>query len=164
MESLIHSLMSLSSWQIAGTAILLLWQGAVFAALPEEIILLSLGALWGAGRIPFWVALFAAQIGLIPANAFTMGLAHKLGDRIVTVAPFKWFLKPAALEKARALVARHGERIVFVTRFTPTVRAPVYVAVGLSKIHPLNFIRTDWAASFIQIPALLCAGRWLVLK
>jgi membrane protein DedA with SNARE-associated domain len=164
MEALIRSLAGLESWQIAGAVVLMLWQGAVFAALPEEVILIALGTMWAREKLSFPIALGVAQLGLIPADAFPMWLAHKLGNRVVTVAPFKWALKPAALAKARELVARHGTRIVFATRFIPTVRMPVYIAVGLSKMSVLRFMRTDWLASFIQITIWLCVGRWLALK
>jgi membrane protein DedA with SNARE-associated domain len=63
-----------------------------------------------------------------------------------------------SLERALELVDRQGWRILVVTRFTPVIRGPVYLAAGLSKLPLKKCVAADVAASFFQVPLLLAAG------
>lgn len=161
MESLLTRLANLQSFQIAALASVLLYQGAFLAVFPEELILTTLGFLWGEGRISFPEAMLGVWMGLLPADATTVFVASRFGHRILKVRPFSWLFSKEAVEEYLGVVRRYGRWIVFFTRFTPVVRGPVYVAAGLSKMSVLKFMQTDALASCIHVPALLLLGRWV---
>lgn len=143
----------LNHWQIGMIATGLLLQGAVIAIFPEEIIILTLGLLWGRGKMSFPEALLFTQLGLLPANAAMVFLGRKLGQKSI--------LRKKGVQPALAGLHRYGARLIFVTRFTPLVRGPVYLAVGGAQYPFWRFARVDAIASCLQIPLLLWAGRWL---
>src|SRR4051812_49254828 len=108
--SLIEQLQNQSSWHIALIATGLLLQGAVIAVFPEEVIICALGVLWGSGKIGFFEAFVAVECGLLPANLALVLLGRHFGRRILTVAPFRWFMKEHTLEKVDRFRAKYGKR------------------------------------------------------
>ncbi len=158
---MLDKITGLSAIQIELLAAFLLLEGLALAAIPEEIILLSLGVLWGQGRVGFLESIFAAQLGLLPANLFPVIVGKKLGRRILNVPPFSWILKKDLLEKALSHLHRHRNLTIFLTRFTPIIRGPVYLAVGVCKVPLLDFLKIDALASCIHIPIIFLIGRFV---
>ncbi len=156
---MLDKIAGLTAIQIDLLAAFLLFEGIALAAIPEEIILLSLGVLWGQGRVGFFESLFAAQLGLLPANLFPVIVGNKLGRRILTIPPFSWVIRKDILEKALGYLHRNGTLTIFITRFTPMIRGPVYLAVGVCRIPFLKFLKIDALASCIHIPLVLLIGR-----
>lgn len=156
MDGIFNLIQGLSHWQICGLATWLLLQGAVVAVAPEEVIVLSLGVLWGQGKIGFIEALLSILLGLLPANNAMVFVASRFSK-------FKFFQKPAVLN-AVSMFKKRGRWVIFATRFTPFVRAPIYAAVGLSRIPQFVFFAIDGVAALIQVPALLCLGNYIGQK
>lgn len=150
---MLNLLNGLNHWQIDFLAMGLLLQGAVFAVFPEEVIILTMGLLWGQGRVTFPEALIFIQLGLLPANLAMVLIGKYLGN--------KKFLQKKRVREALQYLHRYGGGLIFVTRFVPLVRAPVYLAVGIAQYAPLSFVRIDAWASCFQISSLLLVGRWV---
>ena len=163
-QNALHRLAGLHHWQIDGLAIALLLQGVFLALVPEEGIMLALGVLWGRHQIGFLEAMLTVQLGLLPANSFSTFLGDRLGIRIFEVRPFKWFLSRKSVNWASRHLRNHGAWVTFLVRFIPSIRGPVYVAIGMSKFGVFRFFRIDALASLIHVPLLLCAGRFLGKK
>jgi membrane protein DedA with SNARE-associated domain len=47
---------------------------------------------------------------------------------------------------------------VVVTRFTPFIRGPVYLAAGISGLEVRRFLVLDASAALVQVPLLLWIG------
>jgi membrane protein DedA with SNARE-associated domain len=156
---MLDKIAGLSAIQIELLAAFLLLEGIALAAIPEEIIILSLGVLWGQGRVGFLESLFAAQLGLLPANVFPVIVGNKLGRKILTIPPFSWMIRKDILERALGYLNKNGSLTIFITRFTPVIRGPVYLAVGVCRISPLEFLKIDALASCVHIPLMLLLGR-----
>jgi membrane protein DedA with SNARE-associated domain len=158
METLLARLADLQHWEIALLAVGFLLQGAFLAVFPEELIITTLGFLWSQNRIGFVEALVAIWMGLLPANAITVFFGSRFGPRILTIRPFCWMFKKDAVEESLARIRHHGPWIVFVTRFTPVIRGPIYLASGLSQMGLLRFMKIDGVAAMLQVPLLLFVG------
>lgn len=155
---MLEQVQALSHWQIDLLAFTLLLQGCLITIFPEEVIFLTLGVLWSQGRVGFFEALVSGQLGLLGANAALVSVGHHLGARALSRRPLSWLLNKDSVTRARQILNRHGTWIVFVARFTPLVRGPVYFAVGLSKLGVLRFMRTDALASCFHLPLLMLTG------
>ncbi|MDR3607538.1 MAG: VTT domain-containing protein [Oligoflexia bacterium] len=143
-------LAGLTEWQIYAVAIGLLLQGVVVAVAPEEVVLMSLGVLWSQNRIHFLRGLTAAALGLLSANLIIVFVAGRFSHLSI-------FRKPAVhkrLEKFR----KRGKWIVFLTRFTPFIRGPVYYAAGISGMSPAQFFKIDALAFCIHGPLIFLIG------
>jgi membrane protein DedA with SNARE-associated domain len=155
---MLELLSGLNHWQIDLIVVTILWQGAVFTLFPEEVILTTLGILWGRGQLGFFEAMVVAQLGLLPANAAMVTVCQKLGRKLFQVRPFSWFLKPEAVESASKYLRRYGDVMILATRFTPLIRGPMYASIGLSGFPIRRFMLLDALASCVQVPLLLWIG------
>ncbi|HZZ85670.1 MAG TPA: VTT domain-containing protein [Anaeromyxobacteraceae bacterium] len=158
MEDLILGLSGLPSWQLALAATWLLLQACVIPSPPEEIVIASLGMLASQGRISFPLAFVAVLCGLLPSNAAAVFIGDRLARGLAVRGPFARTLASAPAQDALASVRRHGRALVFVTRFTPLVRGPVYLAAGASRLGLARFAPVDAAAACLQVPLLLWLG------
>lgn len=159
MQELLQQALELSSWQICGLAMWLLFQGLVVSLFPEEVIVASLGALWGIGKISFLQASTAIFLSLLPANFLMVCLSRRIGRPLLRRKPFSWFLKESSVNKASEVFAHYGIGAVVLTRFTPFIRGPMYVAAGISNIKLRQFALIDGLAALVQVPSWLFLGR-----
>lgn len=156
---IIDHISALSHWGIMFWATGLLLQGALVALVPEEVVMTALGLLWSQGKIPFWEAFVCIQVGLLPANVVMVLIGKHIGMPVLSRAPFSWILKPALIRAVLAPVRAHAKKVCFLTRFTPSIRGPVYFSLGLAGLKVKRFMVIDALASCVQIPCLLFLGR-----
>jgi membrane protein DedA with SNARE-associated domain len=160
-DDLLARLDALPSWQIALAASWLLLSAAALPSLPEELVVIALGVLWDRGRIGFPEALVAVLAGLLPANLGAVLLGRLASRGLGRIRPTARLLESEAVRSALAALSRRGGAVVFLTRFTPLVRGPVYLAVGVSGMAIGRFALADALAASLHVPALLWAGSWL---
>jgi membrane protein DedA with SNARE-associated domain len=155
---LLSTLAGLNHWQICGLVIYLLWQAVIIPSIPEEVMVPTLGILWSQGRITFWEGLFSVQIGILVGDLILMSMGRFLGLALLKRRPFSMLAGPDTVNEATEQIRKRGAWLIFITRFTPMVRAPIFFAAGLSRMSPWIFFRSDYLASCIFIPALMYAG------
>ena len=151
-------LAGLSRLQLDLLAFGLLVQGAVFTVFPEEVIFVALGVAVRAQRIPLVEAILVGQSGVLLANAATVWLGGRLGWGLLTRRPFSYLLKEAAIRQAVQVLQKSAARLIFVTRFTPLVRGPIYFAAGIAGIRVRQTFPIDAAASCLQVPLWVFVG------
>jgi len=158
MQDLLARFSDLAPWQIGAAATWLLLQACVLPSVPEEIVTVTLGMLWGQGRIGFFTALAAVLLGLLPANSAAVFIGSRLARGLSRFGPFRRAFESEAVRDALSAVRRHGRGLVFATRFTPLVRGPIYYACGASEMGVPRFFAVDALAASIQVPLLLWLG------
>jgi membrane protein DedA with SNARE-associated domain len=158
---MLNTLIGLGHWQILGLVVYLLWQGAVIPSMPEEVMVPTLGILWSQGRVGFLECVFAVQLGIMGGDLVLLSLGRFIGPQLLSRRPFSLIAGPESIEEASAKLRKNGSWLIFLTRFTPMVRAPIFFAAGVSKMSPLKFLRSDYLASWLFIPLLLIAGKTL---
>jgi membrane protein DedA with SNARE-associated domain len=157
-EALLERIGELHQWQIAAAACWILLQACVLPSVPEEIVTTTLGMLAAQGRISPPLAFTAVLVGLLPANSAMVFLGSLGRSRIGRAGRLGRLLGSPGVASALAAVRRHGPGLVLVTRFIPFVRAPVYLATGLSGLPVRRFFALDALAACVQVPLLLWVG------
>jgi membrane protein DedA with SNARE-associated domain len=157
-DDLLTRLADLPQWQMALAASWILLQGCVLPSIPEEIVIVSMGMLVGQGRVAAPLALVAVLAGLLPANSVAVFFGNLARRRLERGGTLGRALSSPRIAAASAALRRHGPVVVLVTRFTPLVRGPVYLAAGLSGLGVGRFFLLDAAAACIQVPLLLWIG------
>jgi membrane protein DedA with SNARE-associated domain len=152
---LLDQIKQFSHWQIDLIACWLLLQGAVVSIFPEEIIIITLGWLWGQGKLEFFEAFTSVLIGLLPANAMMVLIGKRVSRR---------FAEKQSVRIATRYVQKYGCWLVFLTRFTPVVRAPIYFSTGACQFTLWKFIRVDGSAACLHVPLLLFLGREMGMR
>jgi membrane protein DedA with SNARE-associated domain len=131
---------------------------------PEDIVLIAAGAL---GEIDgrSWIQVSALMYAGVMAGDSIIFLAGRfLGQRLMAT---KWFLRYfSAAKQARveAQFERFGSMVLFVGRFLPGLRAPIFFTAGSLKTRYLKFFFFDGLAALVSVPFFVWLGHWLWVK
>ena len=123
---------------------------------PSTFVLIAVGALVGAGKLPFLPVLILASAGAIVGDALSFWVGHHFKGRLRSVWPFRRYA--ALLDKGEAFFQRHGGKSIFIGRFVPGVKA---IVPGIAGMVGMDFTRFSvvnttsavvWAAAHL-VPA-----------
>ncbi len=153
----------LAHWQIDFAAFALLLSSALFTIVPEELVFVTLGFLARFGRIHPVEAILVAHLGLIPADTLTVWFGRKLGQSVLTRRPFCFLFAKKSVHRALEKLKTRGNVLLFVSRFMPMLRAPVYLAAGISGVSLRRSTLIDLGAALIQVTSLVLLGYFLGL-
>ena len=119
---------------------------------PEELPIVTAGALSGmsgTAALNWQIALPCCIFGALAGDSAIWWIGYHFGRAVLTKHPgWVGFLTPEREKKAEEMVTRHGLKLLFVARFLPGIRTPVYLTTGILKMPYRKFILCD----------ALCAG------
>jgi membrane protein DedA with SNARE-associated domain/rhodanese-related sulfurtransferase len=142
-----------------GLAVVFAWAFAVQAGVPAPAVpmLLGAGALSGAGRMDFAMAVVAAMSATLGADVLWYSLGRAYGTRVLgTLCRFS--LNPdSAIRHAKERFAAHRLRYLVLAKFLPGVNPLAASLAGAVPIRSGSFLLYDAAG------ALLWAGVWITL-
>lgn len=114
--------------------------------IPEEATLIIGGYLAYLEFIDFWSALYVLIAGIVAADVGGY-LLGRFGGEYIAGAIARWRPLKALHEKVRALFARHGDKIVVMSRPLFVVRVAVPMYAGHTKMRFVKFLLLDIAAA-----------------
>lgn len=139
----------------------------------EDLTCISVGLLIRAHRLDVFTGLFACFIGIFLGDLglYLMGRLVALG--LFSAPRVRAILPEEKLDRLRARFDREGWRLIFLSRFLPGARFPVYVGAGLIGGHATRLAVFALLAGLIWTPllvllsaavgpALLAPFQWLV--
>ena len=124
--------------------------------IPGSIMMTGIGALVGAGIIPFWGTLIWATLGAIAGDGISYWLGYHYKNRLHDIWPFKRY--PNVLRTGEEFFYKHGGKSVFIGRFIGPVRALVPLVAGMLAMQPLRFIIANVLSAIGWAPAYLAPG------
>jgi membrane protein DedA with SNARE-associated domain len=134
--------------------------------LPEEVTIMSVGFLAFMGANP---ALFpppfpgAPVVNAYEAAAVTTGavlfadtlvfaLGRVFGRKIIQGKFFKRIFNEKVMDRIQRFVKKYGIYATFIFRFTPGIRFPAHLFLGMSTMPLWKFISVDLLAALISVP------------
>jgi len=124
--------------------------------LPEDIILFTAGYFVYKGVMNLPMSISVAIIGIILGDLMIFYAGKKFGRKILRAKIF--LIKIMTLQrllKAKRFLKKRGNLTIFIGRFLPGLRAPIFFTSGLMGVKPSVFITLDGIATFISAPVLL---------
>ncbi len=126
---------------------------------PEDISLVAGGVISALGNtnehIMFGVGMAGVLIG--DAVVFTAGLTF--GEKILQNRFVARIITPARYEIVQKQFEKYGKWVVFMARFMPGLRTPIFLTAGVSKrVSFLRFLITDFLAAIISVPVWVYLG------
>lgn len=128
---------------------------AISTLLAEDLTCLAAGALVATGQVSFVAATLACLIGIVAGDLGLYGLGRFAGRRLLGWTFLRSRVTAEQLDRAGEWLSRRGAAVVFVSRFTPGMRLPVYVAAGALRTDALKFATLFTIASAIWTPLLV---------
>lgn len=117
---------------------------------PADVVALFGGFLAGQGTVSAWGAFLVVWIANVSGALVVYWLGHHYGTAFFQGRLGRFLLQPHQMEQLARFYARHGTRVIFISRFLPAFRAVVPIFAGTSG---LGFVRT-------AIPIALASGLW----
>lgn len=152
-NEIIRHVGALSYFGIFGTAFI----ANIVVPVPEEVVILAIGYVVGAGTMNFWIVLPIVIMGMLLSDVIMFGLSLH-GNKIVRTVYDKFFAKIVPMNDE--FITRHIRKIVFVSRFLVNLRFIGPFLAGQAKMSYKKFILIDGAAIIIYASALLWAGHY----
>lgn len=129
--------------------------------IPEDITLIAGGVICGLASHVLSVntMLAIALLGVLAGDSAMFMLGRIVGPRVKTLPILRSIFTEKIYKKMQDKVHRYGNRILFVSRFLPGLRAPIFITAGISRKVPYwKFLLMDGCAALISVPIWVYAG------
>lgn len=134
--------------------------------LPEEVTILSVGILAymgsqpeqfpppypGAPTVHPYEAAAFTLFAVLFADSLVFMLGRVFGRKIITETRFRYLFTEKVMNRINSFVKRFGNFAVFIFRFTPGIRFPAHVVLGMSHLSFWTFFLVDALAALISVP------------
>ena len=129
----------------------------------EDLTCIATGALIASGMLGFLPGVLACVAGIFFGDLLLYFAGRLLGRPIVRWKPLRKILSEQKLDLASQWLAERGASVVILSRFTPGLRLPTYVAAGVLKTRFWTFSMYFLLAAVLWTPALVggqpCSAR-----
>ncbi|QND64695.1 phosphatase PAP2 family protein [Mesorhizobium loti] len=124
--------------------------------IPGTAVILALSTLVPSGVLLLWPLLVAAILGAIAGDGFAFWLGHRYHREILGLWPLN--RNPELIERSEAFFARHGDKSIFLARFTPGVRAFIPLLAGMLGMSVRRFYTVNIASALAWAPSHILPG------
>lgn len=126
--------------------------------LPEDLPLITAGILSSRGIVDLHDAHLVCFAGVLIGDGiiYTMGL--KLGPQLKRRRPFNKILTPERDAKVTEIFRKYGTKVIFMARFMPGLRMPVFLSAGMFHVKWWVFFGLDGFAALISVPVWVYLG------
>ncbi len=129
--------------------------------IPEDIVLIAAGVLGQIdGRSWIYVSGFM-YAGVLTGDSMIFFAGRFFGTRMLASAWLRRIVSPEKQAKVEGYFARYGSTGLFIGRFLPGLRAPIFFTAGSMKVSFLKFLLFDGFAALISVPFFVWLGHWL---
>ena len=126
--------------------------------MPEDIILITGGILSSHDITNYWGVVGVGMIGVIGGDGTVFMLGRRYGVKIREHAFFRRLLGEKRDHQVRGIIHKYGDKVVFMARFMPGLRTPIFFTCGSYHLSPVKFVALDGFAALISVPLWIYVG------
>ncbi len=104
---------------------------AASSLMSEDLAAIGAGIMAVNDLIPFWYAVLGALLGILFGDYSLFFAGRYLGSPVLQWAPIRWFINEDSLKSSAIWFDKKGPFILFLSRFIPGSRLPVYLMAGI---------------------------------
>lgn len=131
--------------------------------IPEDIVLMAAGALGVIEGRPWWEVTILMYLGVMLGDSIIFLAGRNLGGRLRNARWFQRFFSEAVQNRVEQKFEKYHSTVLFVARFLPGLRAPIFFTAGSMKVSFLKFLAFDGFAAVISVPLFVWLGHWFWL-
>lgn len=129
--------------------------------IPEDITLVTGGIIAGSGNAHLGTMITVGMLGVLIGDTIVFSAGRIWGYRILNYRLIARTMTPKRYAKVQEKFDRYGNWVLFVARFLPGLRVPIYVCAGISKrISYLQFLAMDGLAASLSVPLWIYLGSY----
>ncbi|QEY25966.1 DedA family protein [Neisseria zalophi] len=140
--------------------------------IPEDITLAAGGVISGLGYTNVHLMVLVGLLGVLAGDGLMFMAGRWYGHKILKVRFIARVMTPKRYAQVQEKFDKYGNRVLFVARFLPGLRTPIFISAGISgKVSVLRFIMMDGLAALISVPIWVYLGsygaenrEWLMQK
>ncbi len=151
----------LSGIQAYTAIIVVLFACGLGVPIPEDITLFAAGFLAFKGRISLTGAFLVGLLGVLVGDTFVYWIGRIFGRKVFAWPVFRKMFTAERMAYAEDKVQKNAKIICFTSRFTPGLRAPIYLTSGILRVPFPVFIGMDGLAALISVPVWICLAYFL---
>lgn len=118
---------------------------------PGTAVILAISVLVPSGVVTLWPLLASATAGAIMGDGLSFWIGHHYHRQILNLWPLNRY--PELLAHSEAFFARHGDKSVFLARFTPGVRAFIPLLAGILRMPVRRFYVSNILSALVWAPS-----------
>ncbi len=129
--------------------------------IPEDITLIAGGVISGLGHANVHMMAVVGMLGVLVGDGMMFMLGRIYGTRILKVRLVARIMTLERYIQVQEKFAKHGNWVLFVARFLPGLRTPIFMTAGISgKISFWRWLLMDGFAALISVPAWVYLGHY----
>ena len=126
--------------------------------MPEDVVLLSGGVLASHGVTKLWLVNVVCLGGVLIGDSTIFWIGRTLGAQVKTKGVFKKVFTESRDETVRRFFDKYGTRVIFMARFMPGLRTPIFLTAGTFKVNFAKFAALDGFAALLSVPLWCWVG------
>lgn len=123
--------------------------------IPEDVTLFAIGLLSYYGLVDLKTSIAVCLVGVLSGDIMIYWIGHHYGVHLLKRGIFAKLLPHERMERVRQLFHKYGNKMIFMARFMPGLRAPAYFSAGSLHLPFRVFIFYDGMAAMISVPLLI---------
>ncbi len=124
----------------------------------SDFCLITASVLAALGVLDLKLLMVFAFLGLMSGDTVTFFLGRKFGTRLLKVKPVSWLLSEKKVLMAENFLNTKGTKFLFIVRFLPLIRTPLFFAAGSLQVAPRTFYIMNVSASLIYLPIIMLSS------
>ena len=127
--------------------------------IPEDVTLVAGGVISGLGYTNVHIMFLVGMAGVLMGDGLMFVLGRIYGTRILRFRPIAKLMPPKRYAQVQQQFDKHGNRVLFVARFIPGLRSPIFLTAGMSgKVSFWQWLIMDGLAALISVPIWIYLG------
>jgi membrane protein DedA with SNARE-associated domain len=126
--------------------------------LPEDITLVTAGILAARDVIEFKMAVAVCMVGVLLGDGIIFVLGSRYGVKLRGSKFFSMILPEKRDAAVKAVIQKYGDKVIFMARFMPGLRTPLFFATGSYHVPFWKFLLLDGFAAIISVPLWVYVG------
>lgn len=123
--------------------------------IPEDIILFTGGVLAYMERVDLYGVTLISFAGVMIGDSTMYFLGAKYGRHLTEKPFFHTILPPYRLAIVKEKLHKSGNRLMFMARFMPGLRSPIFFSAGMLHLPFRTFFLYDGSAALISVPTII---------
>jgi membrane protein DedA with SNARE-associated domain len=126
---------------------------------PEDVTLVTGGVIAGLGYADVHTMFAVGMLGVLVGDGLVFSVGRLQGQRVMRWKPVQRVMTPERFEAAQGAFSRYGRWVMFVARFLPGLRTPVFLSAGITrKVSVATWFVMDGVAALISVPIWVYLG------
>ncbi len=126
--------------------------------MPEDIVLITGGILASRGICEFWIVHATCMAGVMIGDGTIFFIGRHFGPSIKSKRFYKRILNKKNDSRVKLFFSKYGDKVIFMARFMPGLRMPLFITAGIYGVSPIKFFALDGLAAIISVPAWIYVG------